>query len=166
MGIGKNKIRDRVSFINKKTYNIFKKQHPEISYDEYINVLKSSNKLIKNYILENEMGFKLPYNIGYIAVNKFKQKDKYRIVDWKNTMRLSKFIPITNFHSFGYMFKIDLFKNGMIKPLLLYKLHAHRIIKRDLAKIIKGGKQSYSNLDSSYFNKRFAIERILNKKSK
>lgn len=163
MGAGLNKVRNRVNLINKQNYKEFITKFPksEISYETFIKVLKESNKRIGNYILTNELGFKVPYNLGYIAITKFAQKEDYKVIDWVNTSRLNKVIPLTNLHSFGNMFKFELYKNRRIKPLLAYKMTAHRLIKRTLAKRIKDGKQNYLKLDNSYFNKRFAIERII-----
>ena len=49
-------------------------------------------------------------------------------------------------------------------PLRVYKINAHRIIKRMLAKKIKEGYSEYINIDKNYFNQRFRIENLLNKK--
>lgn len=159
---GLNKIRGRIGFINRISYKKFILKYPksEITYEKYVNILKESNKTIRDHILVNELGFKLPLNLGYIAITKFKQRDNYKVTDWKNTKLLQKIIPIMNFHSFGYMFKIKLYKNNRIKPFEIYQMQAHRIIKRMLAQRIKSGKQNYLELDNSYFNKRFSIERI------
>jgi hypothetical protein len=151
-----NKVRNRVGFINQRTYKEFSQKHPDISYNEYVEVLKASNKAIRDTILNNPLGFKLPYNIGYLAVDKFKGLRDYVAIDWIATRRLGKKIPLTNLHSFGYFFKIKLYPNPRIKPLQVYKMTAHRILKRMLAASIKGGKE-YLEIDRSYFSNRFKI---------
>jgi hypothetical protein len=165
MGSGLSKIKNRVNYSSKNFYKEFIKKYPNtsITCENYSNILEESTLCIRDFILNNELGFKLPYNLGYIAVTKFKQKKHYRVVDWKNSNLLEKEIPLTNLHSFGYMFKIKLFKNLRIKPLCLYKMNAHRIVKRMLAKNIKEDLCNYMILDSGYFNKRFSIERTLGK---
>lgn len=174
MGAGLNKIRNRKGYINRKSYLEFIKTsyyqkyisngNPPISYEEYIQTLKDSNAEIVEQILNNELGFKLPNNLGYIAINKFKQKKDYVVTDWQNSKKFSKFIPQLNLHTMGYMFKIKLFKNNNIKPLRVYFMQSHRTFKRELAKRLKEGKQKYLELDNSYFNKRFSIENIFKNK--
>lgn len=163
MGANKSKVRGRVNYISKKEYNLFKKKYPttEITYEEFITILKQSTLCIKNTILENPLGFKLPNNIGYVAVRKFKTGKKYFAVDWPTTLKLGKRIPLTNLHSFGHGFKLEFFKNPKIKPLLAYKLNAHRNLNRSIAKIVKTTKYPYIELDKNYFNKRFNIENYL-----
>lgn len=163
MGAGLSKVRNRTSLISRNQYKAFIKSHPKstVTYEQFIAVLTESNKAIKEFILTNELGFKLPKNIGYIAVDKFKPNRKFTAVDWPNTLRLGKIIPLTNFHTFGYTFKIKLYKNQRMKPLEAYVMTPHRLLNRELAKRIKEGKQNYINLDKSYFSKRFTIENYL-----
>lgn len=158
----KNKITGRKGFVNRIGYKAFKAKYPgeQITYDEYISVLKASNMAIRDHILDNPLGFKLPYNIGYLAVDKFKGLSHYVAVDWVNSRRLGKLIPLTNLHSFGYFYKIKMYKNPKVKPLLVYRMEAHRIIKRMLAAKIKAGKE-YLQIDRGYFSKRFHIGETL-----
>lgn len=164
MGSEQNKVRNRLGFINHKTYNDFIEKYPksDVTYEQYIRVTKESTSVIRDFILDNELGFKLPHNLGYIAVDKFKPSKDSLYIDWKNTRLLGKIIPFTNFHSLGYVFKIKLYKNSKIQPLKAYEMNTHRILKRMLAKKVKEGKQ-YIHIDRSYFNKRFSIDRFLNR---
>jgi hypothetical protein len=166
MGSGKNKIANRVNYISRKEYNNFKEKHPtaDVSYNEYITILKASTSEIREHILKNPLGFKLPYNLGYLVIKKFKTNTKFVAVDWVNTRKLGKLIPLTNFHSFGNAFRLEIFRNKRIKPLAVYKFTAHRIMKRMSAKIIKSGKAPYIEIDKNYFTKRFDIENYLKDK--
>jgi hypothetical protein len=168
LGSGKSKIQNREGFVNRKHYFLFIEKYPEsnISYEEYISVLKESSACIQNFILNNELGFKLPLNLGYIAVDKFKPSRTYKAIDWPATLRLGRHIPLTNFHSFGHAFKIKLFKNPKSKPLEAYVMKAHRLLNRALGKKIKSGKENYINIDRSYFSKRFSIENYLSESNK
>lgn len=165
MGASKNKVTGRLNYISKKEYEAFKLKYPNstVTYEQFIAVLKQSTRCIHDHILENPLGFKLPNNLGYIAVKKFKTGAKYFAVDWVNTLKLGKRVPLTNLHTFGHAFKIEFFKNGKIKPLLPYKMDAHRLIKRDLAQVIKKGDNPYINIDKNYFSKRFNIENVFKK---
>lgn len=168
MGANQNLIRGRVGFINRIYYNKFVEKNPSttITYEQYISVLKQSTILIRDFILGNELGFKLPFNLGYIAVDKYKCSKNYVAVDWVNTRKLGRIIPLTNFHSLGYGFKVKLFKNSRIKPFQGYAMNAHRVIKRMLAKNIKEGTHNYIAINKSVYSKRFAIDHYLTKKNK
>lgn len=165
MGAGKNKIQNRISYINHKEYNLFKEKYPNthINYNTFITVLKESTKTIRDHVLDNPLGFKLPYNLGYIAVDKFKAKKSYVAIDWVNTKRLGKHVPLTNLHSFGYMYKIKFYPNLRILPIKNYALDAHRVMKRMLAYIIKNDIHQYINIDRSYYSRRFRIDNLINK---
>lgn len=165
MGAGLNKIRNRISFINKKGYEEFIKENPSstISNQTYIAILKESTIAIRDHILNNELGFKLPFNLGYIAVDKFKAKDTYYVVDWVNTKRLGHRVPLTNLHSFGNMFTVKLYANPHNRAIKNYKFKAHRILNRMLSSNIFKGKDNYISIDRSYFSKRFSIDNYLNK---
>ncbi len=153
-----NKVRNRVGFINRQTYKEFaaKPAHEGITYEQYIEVLKESNKAIRDHILDNPLGFKLPYNLGYLAVDKFKGLKNYVAVNWKESRRLKRLIPLTNLHSFGFFFKIKIYPNPKIKPLQVYKMNPHRLINRALNLRIRAGNE-YLEIDRSYFSNRFRI---------
>ena len=55
MSSGLNKVRNRVGYINRKSYKEFIKKYPnsEITYDQYISYLKESSNAIQHYILNN-----------------------------------------------------------------------------------------------------------------
>lgn len=162
MSTGKNNVRKRKGFITKKTYNAFIKKHPtvDITFEQFKMILEESNKAIRDSILENELGFKLPNRLGYIAVTKFKPKKECYAVNWIETRRLGKKIPQLNLHSLGYIYQIKLYKNPNVRSLMVYKMNAHRIIKRMLAAKIKSG-TDYLEIDRSYYNRRFNIVNML-----
>ena len=165
MGIGKNRVTGRVGFLNREQYIKFTAENPNINidYKTYISVLKECSCTIRDQVLTNPLGFKLPYNLGYIAVDKFKQSADYKAIDWIASSRLGRQIPLTNLHSFGYSYHIRLFKNSNIVPLIAYKMNAHRIFKRMLAANIKSGNHNYIELDRTYYSRRFRIENITKK---
>src|SRR5689334_22034598 len=119
MSSAKHRIGERIGFVNRKVYKEFNEKYKElgISYDDYISILKESTKAIRDSILENPIGFKLPYNLGYLAVDKFKPLHHYVAVDWPNTRRLGKLVPLLNLHSFGYMFSVKFYANHKIRAL-------------------------------------------------
>lgn len=163
MGSGKNKIQERTSYVNRHEYKIFKEKYPksQIDYKTFITILKASTLAIRDSVLDNPLGFKLPYSLGYIAVDKFENKKNYRIIDWPNTLKLGRHVPLTNFHSFGHIYKIKLYPNLKILPMRNFIFKAHRLFNRALAKNIKLNLRQYISIDSSYYSKRFNIDNLI-----
>lgn len=165
MGSSKNKIQNRVNYINRESYNLFKEKNNEskITYDQFITILKESTKLIRDTIINNTLGFKLPYNLGYIAVDRFKPKKDYKAIDWVNTKRLGKRIPLTNLHSLGYMYTVKFYNNPKVQPIKNYMFKAHRLLNRLIKPMVVKDFNNYIHIDRSYFSKRFNIDNFLNK---
>lgn len=163
MGSGRNKIQDRINYVNREEYKAFIQKYPNsnITYDIFIKTLKASTTAIRNSVLDNPLGFKLPYNLGYIAVDKFKEKLRYKVIDWYNSKRLKKEVPLTNFHSFGYMYKIKLYPNLAVVPMRNFEMKAHRVFNRLLAKNIKQNLRQYISIDRSYYSQRFNIDKLI-----
>lgn len=162
MGSGLNKIKNRINYSTQAYYKEFKQKYPnsKVTSEQYYEIIRNSNITIKNYILDgNCIGFKIPY-FGYIAVSKFKPKPTYKMIDWVTSNKLGKIIPLTNLHSFGYLYKINFYRNNKRVPIRVYKMEAHRNMKRELAQYIKAGKDYYT-VDRDYFNKRFHIDNYL-----
>lgn len=167
MGSGKNKIQHRANYLNRREYNRFVEENPNsgIEYKEFIQILKESTKSIRQTIIDNPLGFKLPYNLGYIAVNKYKplKKSSNQPINWVATNKYGRIIPFTNFHSLGYMYKITFYPNNSILPMRSYVMKAHRVLKRMVAKTILDNTNQYISIDSNYFDKRFNIDSIITK---
>lgn len=78
MSAGAYKTKHRVNYSTAKAYKEFKAKYPEvdITAQQYVAIIKTSNELISTAIIENPYGFKLPSELGYIAIDKFKPKSK------------------------------------------------------------------------------------------
>ena len=111
-----------------------------IDYKTFRSIILSSNEEIANIIINDDLGFKLPNDLGYFVVTKYKSKKKP--LDWKNTLLLNKKVPILNIHSFGYIYHIKWFKKGTLKKIRFkncYKVEFCRKVKRSVSKNIKNG---------------------------
>lgn len=164
MSSGKYKTKNRINYSIAKYYEEFKEQNPntKITAKQYVEILKESNRLIAVAILENPQGFKLPNNIGYIAIDKYKVREK-KPIDWTTTHKLKKLTFLTNLHSFGYIYRIRLYKNPSKTNLDLYVFKAQRLLKRSLAQKIFAGKE-YEHIDRTAFSRRFSIDKIFKTK--
>lgn len=163
MSSGKYKTKNRKNNSTALAYKQFKLKYPDanVTSQQYVDIIKRSNNLIAEAILNNPYGFKLPNQLGYLAVDKFKPKKGSRIkpVDWITTNKLGKLTYLTNLHSFGYIHHIKLYKNPNKKNLDCYVFKAQREVNRELAQKIKGGK-NYHEIDRSFFSRRFSIDKI------
>lgn len=137
--------------VTKDFYNDFiKETNIKISYDIFRNIILESNKEIANMVANDDESFKLPENMGYVAVTKYKSKKKP--IDWKNSLLLGKRITLPNLHSFGYIYHIHWFKAGLATFAFkqIFKLEPCRLLKREVAKNAKEGKE-YNKWDTSDF---------------
>lgn len=141
------------------------KYESDISYKDFMTIIKASNKTIYDAVLEDERGFKFPHGLGYIAVTKYRTKTKS--IDWAATQKYNKKIYHLNLHSFGWCFHIKWFRTGICNFEFhkLYRMVPHRFLKRALSKNVREGKdyQEWQIKDYWDFNK---LEKIYNKKIK
>lgn len=159
----KPKVSKRINYNRREDYIQFCEKYPneKITYRQFKDVIEVSNEIISENILNNPLGFKLPYQLGYIAVDKTEPSKRVTAIDWVATRRLGKKIPILNFHSLGFIFKIKIFKNPKKVPFSVYKMEANRFLKRKLATKIKSKKYNFIKIDRSYYSSRFRINQHL-----
>lgn len=126
-------------------------------------IILDSNKEISNLVINSEDGFKLPENMGYIVVTKYKSKK--RAIDWVNSKRLKKKIFLPNLHSFGYTHHIHWFKKGLTQFAFkdVYKLVPSRLLSRGVAKSVKDGKLYDTWTSSDFWNKSKTLRKIYTK---
>lgn len=91
----------RHNILNISLWRKFKRETGiEMEYRDFVSIIELSIKRIKYRILNNTSGFKLPSALGYMAVSRYKSKE--RKIDWNKTKILGKRVYHTNFHSHGY----------------------------------------------------------------
>lgn len=137
------KYGDRFNPLNKELYNKFIEETAiNIDFKTFLTIVRKTNEIIKESIIEEEAGVKLPENLGHIIVTKYKSK---RIAwDWYNTLKYNTKVPHLNLHSFGFIHHIKWFIIGVkCANVKIYKLEPYRILKRGVAKSIKEGKKYF-----------------------
>lgn len=146
----------RKHLATRKQYSEFKKKNPsvKINYRQFRDIIAESNEEICKVILTDKTGFQMPYKLGYLVVNKYKQYKP--IVDRSQSKNIGKQVVYTNFHTMGYMYKFEwystLSQRGSNKFLNKFRFDASRELKRSLAKILKdGGYNNYLELQKSNF---------------
>lgn len=158
---------DRHQALNNEMFKQFKEENPDISisFKEFSDIIKTSNKKIYDAIIEDEEGFKLPENLGYLCVTKYKTRKK--AINWADTKKYGKKIYHLNLHSFGYSYHIKWFKTGICRFLFneVFKFAPHRHMRRDVAAKVKEGK-IYHNWQVKDFWDFNRLEKLLNKKLK
>lgn len=127
---------------NKLWEDFIKETGIDISKNQFLEIIWANNKNIATSIISESEGVQLPQGFGSIVVTKYKPtaEKRRKIIDYQNTKKLGKVIPLLNLHTFGYVYNIRWFKIGTnIKNLKFYGLEKTRPLKRGLAKAIKSG---------------------------
>lgn len=133
----------RYNPINTKFWKRFLEDTGEyVDYKTFCEIIQKTNLIIRNSIVEEEAGIKLPESLGHIIVVKYKSKKVP--TDWVNSVKHKKKIPLLNLHSFGYIYHIKWFKiAASCANLYVYKFIPYRRLKRSVAKAIKEGKKYF-----------------------
>lgn len=141
--------------IDRKFYKQFIEENKiDIDYNTFRDTIIESNKLIADIIVNDDTGFKLPEQLGYLVVTKYTSKK--RPIDWVNSKKLKKTIYLTNLHSFGYVHHIKWFKKNIanLKLKESFRIEPCREFKRNVAASVKSGKQYHIWQKSDFYNNR------------
>lgn len=146
---------DRLRLVNQTLYRRFKKENPEtdISYLTFSTIINECNETSAIKVLDNISGYKMPEQMGYLAVTKF--KPKRRQVDFNKTKQIGQTVYHTNFHSFGYSPHIQWFSSQITKCKFhqIYKFKPETKFSRGAAARMKAGK-SYNEFNYTHFKKK------------
>lgn len=160
----RNGPRDTV--LTKKFYDkVIKKLGINIDIKTFNNVIVKSNEQIQKVVADEEGGFKIPENMGYLVVTKYKSKKQP--IDWVNTKKLKKTVYLPNLHSFGYIHHIKWFRMGLtinFGTYDVYKFEPCREIKRRVSKNVKEYKTYHSWVTADFWTSSKTLKRIINKK--
>jgi nucleoid DNA-binding protein len=107
---------------SRDNYKSFCKANPDIklSYTEWSIIVYTFNEAFRDHILETGDKIKLPYGFGEFSINKKKrrkmksngQKEFINLpVDWKKTKEKKKIIYNFNYHTEGFFFGWQWFKD-------------------------------------------------------
>lgn len=159
----KNGPRDTV--LSKEFYNkVVKKLGIDIDYKTFNKVIITSNEKIQEIVADEEGGFKIPENMGYLVVTKYKSKKQP--IDWVNSKKFKKPIYLPNLHSFGFIHHIKWFRMGLtinFGTYDVYKFEPCREIKRRVSKNVKAYKVYHTWETSDFWTSSKTLKRILNK---
>lgn len=137
----------------------------EIEYNTFKRIVNTNTQNIVESIINEPEGVQLPENMGCIVITKYKinANRKKRNLDFVNTLKLGKNVPLLNLHSFGYVYNIRWYKNEVkVKNLKLFSLYKARPLKRGVAKAIKAGANFFQWSASDLWNLT-RLERRFNK---
>lgn len=157
---------NRKQILSKELWKEFiKETGVQIAYSDFSDIIKTSNKKIAETVIEDENGFKLPENLGYLCIIKYKTKRK--AINWADTKKYGKTIYYMNLHSFGYRYHIKWFKTGIARFAFndVFKFAPLRDMRTDVSKRIRAGKDYHIWVLKDFwdFNK---LEKLINKKLK
>ena len=147
----------------KDYYTKYIKDNSKIPKSLYNNIISDFNEGIRDLIINEGLTYKFPYTNFQIFIKKHKRRPKLVNgklinsipINWKATNQLWEkdkeakekkiLIRYTNYHTFGYVFRI-LFKkfNSNIRNKSLYKFKNNRKLQRELSKrILDNDKDPY-----------------------
>lgn len=149
--------------LNKEFYNEVRETiSPDLTDKEIREIVLTSNDEIRNAVANTEDGFKMPEQLGYIVITKYKSKKQP--IDWVNSKKLKMRVPLLNLHSYNTICHIKWFKIGNhsfgIKEV--YKLEPSRKLKRQVAKNIKEGKMYHTWTRSDFWNTNKIFKKLIN----
>lgn len=152
----------RYNPLTKDLYRDFvKTTGQELSFQRFKDIVWTVNGLIGEAVVSEEAGVELPAQLGHLVVTKYKSNKKP--VDWVNSKRLGKIVPLLNLHSFGYVYHIKWFRMGCrFQNRNLYIFHPFRDMARSVAREVKGGKK-YFKWENSDFWSTTKMERSFSK---
>jgi hypothetical protein len=145
----------RYNPLTMKLWRAFKRDRQiDIPFEDFKNIIWTTNQLMAEGISEEEAGIELYERLGNIVVTKYKNTNKKKIpIDWVNSKRLGRRIPLLNLHSFGYMVHIKWFKMVcLFKNRRIYRFVPYRVVARAVAANVKKGKRYHSWDDSDFWS--------------
>lgn len=147
------KYGNRDHVINSKFFKEYKeKTGSEISYDDFVNVIKNSNVKIAEIVANEQEGFKLPENLGYIVVTQYKTKK--RPTDYNKSKVYDTRVIHNNLHTNGEMGAIRWFNNRINRNFFttIYKFKGCRTLTRAVSASLKNEKSFLDWSASDFFN--------------
>jgi hypothetical protein len=157
---------DRHQVLSPELWKAYKeKSGRDISYSDFTKIIKESNKKIFDIVSEDENGFKLPENLGYLCVIKYKTKKK--AINWADTKKYGKKIYYLNLHSFGYRCHIKWFKTGISRFAFneAFKFAPLKDLRTVVSRNFKNGKEYHEWVLKDFWNQN-KLEKLVNKKLK
>ena len=158
---------NRKQVLSPKLYKEYIAANPDIkiSFREFSDIIKNSNKKIASIVSDDAYGFKLPENLGYLCVIKYKTNSK--AINWADTNKYGKTIYYLNLHSFGYRYHIKWFKTGILRFAFneVYKFAPLKDMRIAVSNQVRAEKEyfEWQLKDFWGFNK---LEKLLHKKLK
>lgn len=168
MPSGKIKVGHRDHVLGREFYKRFKLAHPEINitWNQLVEIIRESNEEIANIVVNEQAGFKLPENHGYLVVSSYKSTKKS--IDLANSKKFKKKIYYLNLHTFGSRIAIRWYHNSYLTSYYpkVYKFMSCRTFARKAAASAKAGFNylNWSRKDFIKFDKIFKLQNANNNK--
>lgn len=151
---GKLKTGDRQNIVDYMFWSNYNKAHKdtplEVDRTTFNKIIQESNSLIATRVADNPEGFKLPENMGYLAISRYKAKK--RAIDFNKTLQLGITCYHTNFHSYGYTGRIMWFSADLTRCKFhqIYKFVGDTNFKKNVSRNLFSGRV-YNEYNYSHF---------------
>lgn len=134
----------------------------DMSDQDIRKIIVTSNDEIREAVVAGDDAFKLPEQLGYLVITKYKSHKKP--VDWINSRKFKKKVPLLNLHSFNYIYHIKWFKKSdrRFATQEVYKLEPARKFKRQVALNVKSGRDYHTWYKADFWNMNKVIKKFKN----
>ncbi len=166
---------NRNYIFNKNFYltNLVEKRKTELSFDDCKKIVEETNKIIADFVVDENDGFKLPFGLGYLVAGKYIPKNP--ATDWaktkqtftKDEIRAGKKVLHLNLHTFGYSCRAYWFRVGRItsaKFHSVYMFKPYKTLSGAISKAFGSGRKLYSEWAITDFIEISRLENLMNKK--
>lgn len=148
-------IGPRLNIISKDLYNKFiQETGSDITYTRFRTILVKSMSVMRSKMINNVMGLKLPYELGFAVVSRFKPDKLRRGIDWKRSKEYGTRVYFVD-TAYGYKPRYNWLTSKMSKCkfITLYKFIPDREIIRGVGRVMAKGKE-YNEFGHDYFRMR------------
>lgn len=132
----------------REMYKYFKTySKTQITYKEYVNIIKTCNKEILNVIVNEAKVFEMPYRLGALQVSKFERSYNKPSAKWAVDFKKSKELGYRVFFDQPYFYKwVWRKKRAIFINKTGYKFTASRLAKRLVPKALATKKIDYYSI--------------------
>lgn len=147
---------------SKEAYKSFRAANPKIkiTFEQFKKIIKTSNDMIIDYLLETGEKFKLPHGFGEISIHKWKPKKYVEYqgiihinlpIDWTKTRIAGKRMYHLNSHTDGFRYKWKWFqRTSYLETSKCINFRPNRVVSRRLASYLKKPNSTYGQTYRSW----------------
>jgi hypothetical protein len=163
----KRKFQNRKNFLKKDLWERYvEKNDDDVTWDEFKTIVMDVLEYVAKSIVTDNLGFRLPYNMGYIAVTRYKTPKN--MIDMVHLCKTGIKRPLLNLHSFEDQCRILWFSSKTVANFRnrgLYKFKASKELNYRMRDMIYAGKE-YDSISSQMYMSDSQLQKLADKKTR